>query len=149
MKKFTEWFRIKERLDFKKPKIPQVSEGQIWWANLGENIGREINGKGSQFTRPVIIYKKFAQDYYFVIPVTTQIQNGNWYIPFMFKGIQQIACLHQARSIDYRRLDSKFGETLPTDFSRIQIGFEAVYKKITPAYSEGVDGVAGNPETEQ
>ena len=149
MKEFFKWLRLKEHIHFRKPKVPLISEGQLWWAHIGENIGREINGKGPRFTRPVIIYKKLAYDYYFVIPVTTQIHAGKWYVPFIFKGTQEIACLHQARPIDYRRLDSKLGEISATELSDIQIGFEALYKQITPAYQHGVDRVAGNPEREQ
>ena len=57
MKKFLEWIKLKEWLDYGKPRVPHVSEGQIWWANIGENIGREINGNGKTFARPVLIYK--------------------------------------------------------------------------------------------
>ena len=33
------------------------------------------------------------------------------------------ACLHQARSIDYRRLSSKLGTLDDEDFARIKAGF--------------------------
>ena len=42
LKKFLEWIGLKEKLDSKEAPVPHVSEGQIWWASLGENVGVEI-----------------------------------------------------------------------------------------------------------
>jgi hypothetical protein len=35
-------------------------------------VGSEINGKSKLFSRPVVIYKKLAHGFYFVVPTTTQ-----------------------------------------------------------------------------
>ena len=77
MKKFLEWIGLKERLDNNEHQPPHVSEGDIWWASVGENVGSEINGKNKLFSRPVIILKKLAHGFYFVIPTTTKIREGN------------------------------------------------------------------------
>ena len=123
-----EWIGLKEKLDAKQSAVPHVSEGQIWWASLGENIGAEINGKSHLFTRPVIIYRKLAHSFYFVIPVTTKPKTGTWYVPFKQKGVQMAACLHQARAIDYRRIRSILGEADEVDFKRIKEGFWKLYR---------------------
>lgn len=142
-KRFLEWIGLKEKLDAKQSKVPHVSEGQIWWACLGENVGFEINGKSSVFARPVIIYKKLTRGFYFVIPVTSQEKIGTWYVPFKLKDKQSVACLHQARSIDYRRLLNQMGWLKEDDFLIVQCGFLALYRiKIIPIIS---DGVAGKP----
>jgi mRNA interferase MazF len=73
MEKFMNWIEIKIRLHFKSHEPPLVTEGDIWWASLGENIGTEINGKGPLFTRPLIVLRKLSRETYFVVPVTTQI----------------------------------------------------------------------------
>lgn len=39
------------------------------------------------------------------------------------------ACLHQVRTIDYRRLSSKMGTLDTNDFARIQEGFMSLYLK--------------------
>ena len=110
IKRFFEWLRLKEDLDRKSHKPPLVSEGNIWWCHLGENIGIETSGKGNEFKRPVIIYKKIADNFYMVIPTSTKIKTGSWFVPFIIKKIYNIACLHQVRVIDYRRIIFKLGE---------------------------------------
>lgn len=127
IKKFLEWIGIKEKLDSSESPVPYVSQGQIWWASLGENVGFEINGKSNRFTRPVIIYRKLASTFYLVIPVTSQAKPGTWYIPFRQKEKPMAACLNQVRVIDYRRLWGKLGWLDEGDFSRLEKGFHKLY----------------------
>jgi mRNA interferase MazF len=127
MKRFLEWFPVKMKLDAKENKPPLVSEGDIWWASLGENIGTEVNGKSAIFSRPVIILKRLSRETYFVIPATTQNHSGSWYVPYTYDGQRAIACLHQARSIDYRRLFSKLGIVEERAMAQIQKGFNKLY----------------------
>ena len=111
-KEFTDWIHLKENLHEK---------------IVGKNIGREINGKSRDFTRPVIIYKKLAHGFYFVIPATTKLKNGTWYIGYRHKSTDAAACLHQARAIDHRRFHSKMGELDGGNFQRIKAGFATLY----------------------
>ena len=127
MKRFLEWIGLKERLHDTKYQPPLVSEREIWWASVGENVGSEINGKSDLFSRPVIIFKKLAHGFYFIIPTTTQQRQGSWYVAFRQQDKDMIACLHQARGIDYRRLSSKLGELDDSDFARIKAGFDSLY----------------------
>jgi mRNA interferase MazF len=140
MKKFLEWMRLKEKRHESEHKPPHVSEGDIWWASLGENVGSEINGKSHQFSRPVIIFKKLAHGFYFVIPTTTKTRNGSWYCKFHQSEKEFFACLHQARSIDHRRLYSRLGELDDEDEKRVRIQFENLYTKKFPTVSDGVAG---------
>ena len=45
MKRFLEWIGLKEKLHHAKHRAPLVSERDVWWASIGENVGSEINGK--------------------------------------------------------------------------------------------------------
>lgn len=128
IKRFLEWIGLKERLHEKTSQPPFVNEGDIWWASLGENIGGEINGKSKLFSRPVIVLKKLSHTFYFVVPTTTKPRTGSWYIHFKQNAKQNIACLHQARAIDYRRLSSKLGELDDVDFSRVKDAFFDLYR---------------------
>lgn len=127
MKRFLEWIRVKERLHESGHKPPLVSQGDIWWAYVGENIGSEVNGKNEQFSRPVIIFKKLAHGFYFVIPTTTKQKEGSWFVPFRQHEREMVACLHQARAIDHRRLSSKLGTLDDGDMARVQDAFRALY----------------------
>jgi mRNA interferase MazF len=109
MKRWREWFGLKQRLHEMRQTPPLVSERDIWWASVGENVGSEVNGKSKLFSRPVIILKKLAHGFYFVVPTTTQVREGTWYVKFRQQDREMVACLHQARAIDYRRLSSKLG----------------------------------------
>ena len=128
MKRFLEWIGLKEKLHTNEHRPPLVSEGDIWWISIGENIGSEINGKNDLFSRPAIIYKKLAHGFYFVVPTTTKAREGSWYIPFRHQDKDMVACLHQVRSIDYRRLSSKLGTLDDEDFQRVKEGFRSLYK---------------------
>lgn len=104
----------------------------MWWASIGENIGSEVNGKSVLFSRPVIIFKKLAHGFYFVVPTTTQKKEGSWYVGFTHQDKEIVACLHQARAIDYRRLSTKLGSLDTNDFTRVQEGFARLYIKNIP-----------------
>ncbi len=127
-KRFFEWFPLKRTLHDREQKPPYVSEGDIWWASIGENVGSEINGKSNLFSRPVIIYKKLAHGFYFVVPTTTQEKQGSWFVAFRQQAKTMIACLHQARAIDHRRLSSKLGTLDDEDFERVKHHFRVLYK---------------------
>jgi mRNA interferase MazF len=128
MKRFFEWFGLKQRLHNISHSPPLVAERDIWWASIGENVGSEINGKSVLFSRPVIVLKKLSHGFYFVIPTTTQVREGSWYVPFRQQGKDMLACLHQARAIDFRRLSSRLGKVDGDDFERVKDGFRKLYK---------------------
>ena len=126
-KRFREWIGLKEILHNMQHRAPLVTEGEIWWASIGENIGSEINGKSRLFSRPVIIRKKLAHTFFLAIPTTTQQRTGSWYVAFRHKGKDMTACLHQTRAIDFRRLSSKLGELDNNDFKRVKDGLKTLY----------------------
>ncbi len=128
MKDFSNWIKLKEELDDASHNVPHVSSGDVWWASIGENIGSEVGGKNKLFSRPVIILKKLAHGFYFVIPTTSKEKIGTWYVQFRHQGKDMAGCLHQARAIDYRRLSSKLGTLDGADFERIKEGFHSLYK---------------------
>ena len=127
LKNFLEWFQLKPKLDNRNHKTPFVSQRQIWWCHLGENIGTEISGKSSQLTRPVIIFKKLSRHTFLVIPTSTKIKTGSWFVFFTHQNIDMIACLHQIRVIDYRRLQTLIGEIDTDDFQKVKNGLKSLY----------------------
>ncbi len=125
---FLEWIGLKQKLHRGTQSPPLVSAGDIWWASIGENVGSEINGKSRLFSRPVIIFKKLAHGFYFVIPTTTKSKVGSWFVPFRQADRNMVASLHQARAIDHRRLSTKLGQLDDSDFDRVRKGFSKLYK---------------------
>ena len=125
---FLEWIGLKQKLHRGNQSPPLVSAGDIWWASIGENVGSEINGKSHLFSRPVIIFKKLAHGFYFVIPTTTKSKVGSWFVAFRQADQKMIASLHQARAIDHRRLSTKLGQLDDSDFQKVCEGFWKLYK---------------------
>lgn len=123
IKRFDIWNTLKKKVDALGYTPPFVSERDIWWVNVGENVGSEINGKSQLFSRPVIVFKKLSHGFYFVIPTTTKVKEGSWFVPFTHNKRDMVACLHQARAIDHRRLSNNLGQLDRADFSNVVRGF--------------------------
>lgn len=128
LKQFLQWISLKEKLHQNSAKPPFVAERDIWWMSFGENIGSEINGKSSLFSRPGIVLKKLAQGFYLVAPTTTQERSGTWYVEMMYNGKRMFVCLHQIRAVDYRRLSSRMGRINEDDFRKVKKSFIKLYQ---------------------
>jgi len=126
-KRFKEWFVIKPRLDSQDHNPPLVKERDVWWIYMGENVGTEVSGKGDKFSRPVIILKKLSKYTYLIVPTSTKMKEGSWFVKFIYNDRSMVACLHQIKVIDYRRLDNKVGALSRHDFQMVQNGFEELY----------------------
>lgn len=119
-KQFDTWFLLKKRLDNHDYSPPHVTEGDMWWCSVGENVGIEISGKSSNFTRPIIVLKKFGRLGFLGIPTTTKKRTGSWYVSFVHKGVGETAMLSQARVLSYKRLDKRMGTLDGTDFKNVK-----------------------------
>ena len=126
-KHFTEWIGLKEKLHFGNS-APRISEGDIWWCGLGENVGIEINGKSSRFSRPVLIMKKLSHQGFMGIPLTSREKTGSWYAKFEFLGKDEYAAVCQARVISSSRLYSKMGQIPKSDLDIVKTAFHKLYK---------------------
>lgn len=95
-------------------------EREIWFIKIGENVGFEQNGKGDEFLRPIIFYKKFSQDVFLDIPLTKANKHGKFYCSFVFKNIRSSAILSQIRLFDSRRLKYKMGKMSVGDYLQVK-----------------------------
>lgn len=127
-KDFDSWNKKKKRLDESKSAPPLVSEGDFWWCSIGENVGVEIGGKSENFTRPVVILKKFGRLGFLAVPTTTKERVGTWYVSFKHGGIGETAMLSQTRLLSYKRLDRKMGELAETDFHNVKQAYIRLFQ---------------------
>lgn len=118
-KNFDGWNEIKKNLDSSSKKL-LFKEREIWWCNLGLNVGDEENGKGEKCTRPVLIIKKFSGKLFVALPLSTAIKDKFYYHKFEFKGKEQSVILSQIRLLDAKRLLSKMGSIPDPDFDKIK-----------------------------
>ncbi|MEI7510636.1 MAG: type II toxin-antitoxin system PemK/MazF family toxin [Candidatus Peregrinibacteria bacterium] len=117
-----EWSTQKITIATKEREFVIFAEREVWMASLGENIGVEMNGKNSNFSRPVLIYRKYNKEQCFIFPLTSQYKNDKYHldlshIPFLMKSM---VSLTQGRTIDSKRLIRKMGRLPNKDFENIK-----------------------------
>lgn len=127
IKRFADWFKIKEKLHENTYKPPLFKDGEVWWCSLGENIGSEINGKSELFSRPVLIFKKLSSNSFLGIPMSSQVKNGSWYVEITLGEKVSTILLSQIRILDYKRLSTKIGHIDQSDFKKVKNAFKKLY----------------------
>jgi len=120
MKQFDKWNEVKKQVNDRK-KIVNFKEREIYWGSIGENIGFEQNGKGDDFSRPILIVKKLNKQLFFGVPLSTTIREGSYFYNFSFLENQQSsALLVQAKIFDIKRIDRKIGMIDKNDFIKLK-----------------------------
>lgn len=107
MKNFDQWNNLKKEIHVENKKY---HEGDIWWCNLGQNIGDEQNGTGDFFDRPILIIKGFNKRVCLVVPLTTKEKHNKFF--FCIGNIQNknnFVILSQIKLIDTKRLINQIG----------------------------------------
>lgn len=131
MKEFDAWNRVKKATDGALDETrPYFHDGEIWWVRLGVNVGYEIDGKSREFTRPVIVLKKYNQYSFLAVPLTTTQRPSPYRLPIgMVEGKPASVTLSQLRNIDSKRLVRKIGrlegdalEAIRKEASRVNFG---------------------------
>ena len=117
-KDFKKWMPLKERIH-SVGREWEFREREMWWMAIGENVGTEVNGKGNNFLRPVLIVRKYGPGGFFGVPLSSQIHDGRWYANFTSKGKKQCALLSQAGSFSSYRLYGFIGRVSRSDFAQI------------------------------
>ena len=108
-KDFDRWNEIKKATDAADEAARlYFREGEIWWVRLGHNIGYEADGKSREFSRPVVILKKYNQYSFLAVPLTTVPKPNPYRYPVgIVDGKRAFATLSQLRNIDNKRLVKK------------------------------------------
>lgn len=96
-------------------------EREVWWCALGANIGFEQDGKGKDFARPVLIFRKFNNNVFLALPLTTKAKVGKFYHPVTLgDDMQRRVILSQLRLVDGKRLLDKISVVSKAEFSQIK-----------------------------
>jgi len=118
IKDFESWHGLKIKIHGR-ANPPSFQQQQIWWCNLGANIGHEEDGKAPQFVRPVLIARKFNTHLFLGVPLTTQIKDNPYYHRIMFKEKEQCAMLSQIRVCDSKRMINEMGKLSDSQFNEL------------------------------
>lgn len=112
MKDFDQWNELKKKIEVEKnepDKFPK--EGEVWMSSLGKNIGFEQNGSGDNFSRPVLIVKKFNNHMFWCVSLSTKQKNFDFYFNYTDKNDQKVsAILAQMKLVSVKRLKRKLYE---------------------------------------
>ncbi|MDF1874220.1 type II toxin-antitoxin system PemK/MazF family toxin [Sulfurimonas sp. SAG-AH-194-I05] len=121
IEEFDKWNTIKKEISPKNTFTFKVRE--VYWLKLGQNIGYETNGKGHEFLRPVLVFRKFSKDTFLGIPLTTSIKDDMFHYKFMVNNSTRInyAILSQMKLFDISRVKSKLGKISVEDFKNLKL----------------------------
>lgn len=126
MDKFDKWNEVKKQLE--QQTGTNVSNGEVYWLSVGQNLGSETYGKGADFKRPVLVLNKvYIKNYinaFVGVPLSskTSQKSGCLYYKFIDKqGVKQVALLAQIRLFDTKRVISNAKiSVLKADFEEIK-----------------------------
>ena len=142
--KLLDKWHSKKKLVAQKKKTIYIKERDIVFINMGQNIGVEQDGKGKDFLRPVVVYKKFNNSMFLGIALTSTQKESKFYYSFSFKsktdGIRKSsAILSQIKAFDTKRIKFKLGVVGKDDFNELHSKLLACIKPkevVTPHKSE-------------
>jgi mRNA interferase MazF len=104
-KDFDRWNEIKKQLAHVVPTPPAFPKsGEVWMCTLGKNLGREEDGGPHDFSRPVLVIKKFNNEIFWVVPLTTKQKPLDFYFNYNDpSGAPVAAILAQLRLMSINR----------------------------------------------
>ena len=103
---FDLWNKNKKIIE-KVTKLKTFREREVVFINMGKNIGYEQDGKGQEFLRPVLVYKKFNRDQFLGFALTSQKKEGKFYVEIHHGGRTSYVILSQLRTYSVRRIKYK------------------------------------------
>ncbi len=122
MNDFDTWNKLKKKIeiDTNEPnRFPK--EGEVWMSSLGKNIGFEQNGSGDNFSRPVLIIKKFNNHMFWSVPLSSKQKNFDFYFNYVDpNGQKASAILAQIKLISVKRIERKMYDIQNKFFEEIK-----------------------------
>ena len=99
MKNFDTWNELKKVIEIKERAPSDV--GELWWCDIGLNVGSEQDGPSPIYERPVFIAKKFSNETCMIFPITSQKKFGSYYHSIDSKNT---VILCQPKLVDFKRM---------------------------------------------
>lgn len=103
-KDFQPWCK-KKRDIHESTSCPLFKEREVWWCSVGTNVQHEIDGKGVEFSRPVLIVRRYNSDTFLGLPITSKAKSNYWVVPIGEHGVKmQNGIASQVRTLSAARL---------------------------------------------
>lgn len=121
------WAKLKKNIYFRTER-PFFRERDVWWASIGFNIGDEVYGKNYYYERPVLVLRKFNNNIFLAVPLTSKPKTGKYYCDVLLDGQIRSAMTSQIRLIDAKRIIRKIGYIDEASFKTVQASFLRIVK---------------------
>jgi len=118
LKDFDRWNASKKKIDREERPV-DFHEREIWWCSVGVNVGSEQHSQSVDFSRPIVIVKRFTARIFWGVPLTTKIRTGEYRIRFGLNGIDNDMLVWHMRSFDRKRLVNKIGVLPRSEFQKL------------------------------
>lgn len=119
IKDFDNWIKKKKKLN-EKITSSYFRVGEIRWVSLGVNVGSEIDGKDTSFTRPCLILHLVGTILALVIPCTSQEKesDGN-FLHLDLENYKGYLSLTQLRVVSQKRILTRLAKLPKIELKRI------------------------------
>ena len=96
-------------------------EGEVWMSSLGKNIGFEQNGSGTNFSRPILVVKKFNNHMFWCASLSTKQKKFDFYYNFTDPNGEKVSViLAQLKLVSVKRLKRKLYDILNNDLTKVR-----------------------------
>src|SRR3989344_2739232 len=121
-KEYDVWNELKKKIqsDISEPDyFPK--EGEVWMSSLGKNIGFEQNGNGTNFSRPILVVKKFNNHMFWCASLSTKQKKFDFYYNFTDPNGEKVSViLAQLKLVSVKRLKRKLYDISSSDLIEIK-----------------------------
>lgn len=118
IKNFNAWNEKKKKLDIGE-RLAEFHEREVWWCSIGINIGSEQHSQTKDFSRPVLVIRKFTRDIFWGIPLTTKIKPLHFRKCLIIDGVENDILILQMRVYDRKRLVRKITIVSKQEFAEL------------------------------
>ncbi|MFZ2522105.1 MAG: type II toxin-antitoxin system PemK/MazF family toxin [Minisyncoccia bacterium] len=122
-KEYDLWNELKKKIqsDTSEPDyFPK--EGEVWMCSLGKNIGFEQNGSGSNFSRPILVVKKFNNHMFWCASLSTKQKKFDFYFNFTDPNGEKVSViLAQLKLVSVKRLKRKLYDISSNNLKEIKV----------------------------
>lgn len=108
------WNKYKKGLESQAcPRSVYFYKREVWFCSIGHNVGYEEDGKGFEYSRPVIVIKRCGPNLFIGIPLTSVVKTEKYYYGIgQVGGKAAMAIISQIRMFSSKRLINKI-DTVP------------------------------------
>ena len=141
-KDFDGWNENKKRIDATVHESGPFPKKQwVWVCSMGVNIGFEQNGTSNEFERPAVVVKKFNNQMYWVVPLSSKQKSFDFYYNFTDPLGKPVALISsQLRLVSIKRFKREMYRLSNADFENLLSQLRGFLEKSKPRTGRGFSG---------